>query len=144
MACRLEPDAVAVFDELVEVLQQIYPTFQLVFLVDAVYHFLRHSHLEALFLVRWLCRSRFNRTARELQRAEGVFGNGNEAEPVRDPVVSTLCPVVAAGGARLSRLILTLGDETISSPGVHLSAASTNLASPIPSKGAGCCPPGVV
>jgi hypothetical protein len=68
MACRLEPDAVAVFDELVEVLQQIYPTFQLVFLVDAVYHFLRHSYLEALFLVRWLCRSRFNRTARELPK----------------------------------------------------------------------------
>jgi hypothetical protein len=36
-ARRFEPDAVAVFDELVEVLQQIYLNFQLVLPVDIVY-----------------------------------------------------------------------------------------------------------
>jgi hypothetical protein len=54
------------------------------------------------------------------QNAEGVFENGNQAERARDPVASTLCPVVAAV-RRLTLLILRLADGTISNPDVHLS-----------------------
>jgi hypothetical protein len=71
---------------------------------------------------------RFNRTARDLPQAEGVFENGNQAEPVRDPVVSTLC---RGGGSStepsITLLILSLADETIPSPGVPPVYATTSL-----------------
>jgi hypothetical protein len=66
---RLEPYAADVSDKLVAVLQQIYLNFLLVFAVDIVLPLtIRLIILESVFMVRWLCRSRLNRTARELPK----------------------------------------------------------------------------
>lgn len=65
VARRLEPDAVDVSDELVEVLQQIYLNFLTCF---PGWHCVSSNGptnyiWSRAFYVRWLCRFRFNRTA---------------------------------------------------------------------------------
>jgi hypothetical protein len=86
VACRVEPAAGAAFDELVEVLQQIYLNFRLVFLVDTVY---RHGGMETPFA--------FTRTARELPKRQTFF---REWEPGRTPAGSCRLDALSGGQSR--------------------------------------------
>jgi hypothetical protein len=118
VACRVEPAAGAAFDELVEVLQQIYLNFRLVFLVDTVY---RHGGMGTPFAFT---------ARRESCPKRQTFFREQGTRPNPCGILSSRRSVwwSKQGGAYLPRSIVAPADETISSSGVRLSTATQQVA----------------